>query len=366
MFPIITNIKDVLPFIQDKPEFKVVRKDNYTAINYRFQSDNSFDSPQALECRGIKFYPDGTIASRPFQKFFNRGERMDERRDIEQCKVFEKLDGTLIHGISLNNECRLMSKAGITDYSIAAEKLLTPKLSYFLSLMERNNLTPLFEFVGFEQIVINYSTPKLVLLAVRHKVIGEYLSQDLIESYAKTYSLSLPRYYNTSDINLVKDWVGSEGVVLFWEDGEMLKIKSDDYILKAKVKENIDQENKLLELIINDNLDDIIMILDKEEHSRILKYKNRFLKNVKTQSNFLEFLLEDLKSLSRKEIAIYITTNLTPSLQKCFWMLYNKKFSNAEDAILKLITKNLSNQKSVEKVRSLIGTTWITDKDKID
>jgi hypothetical protein len=89
-FPVIHNISDVLPHIDTK-NFRVVEKDELTFINYAKMGTDPF--PDILpgntaeanlsaavrrECRGIAFYTDGgEIASRPFQKFFNAGERAE-------------------------------------------------------------------------------------------------------------------------------------------------------------------------------------------------------------------------------------------------------------------------------------------------
>jgi hypothetical protein len=110
-FPVIHNISDVLPHIDTK-NFRVVEKDELTFINYAKMGTDPF--PDILpgntaeanlsaavrrECRGIAFYTDGgEIASRPFQKFFNAGERADmPLADIQISRPhynLNKLDGS--------------------------------------------------------------------------------------------------------------------------------------------------------------------------------------------------------------------------------------------------------------------------------
>ncbi len=76
-YPTIHHIDDVLPHIAGRSEFVVAERDGYTAIDYNFALADTFDDPMRLECRGIKFDADGKILARPFQKFFNIGERED-------------------------------------------------------------------------------------------------------------------------------------------------------------------------------------------------------------------------------------------------------------------------------------------------
>ena len=81
MFPKIETITDILPHIKDQKDIRVKVKDNgFTIICYMMQGGKTFsgdNSAFALECRGITFRPDGKIATRPMQKFFNVGETVE-------------------------------------------------------------------------------------------------------------------------------------------------------------------------------------------------------------------------------------------------------------------------------------------------
>jgi hypothetical protein len=78
MFPKIETITDILPHIKDQKDIRVKVEDNgFTIICYMMQGGKTFsgdNSAFALECRGITFRPDGKIATRLMQKFFNVGE----------------------------------------------------------------------------------------------------------------------------------------------------------------------------------------------------------------------------------------------------------------------------------------------------
>lgn len=104
-FPQINHISDVLPHIDGRDEFRVMEKEGYTVITYAVAFEETFkwddnDSVGSLirrECRGISFNQDGVLISRPYNKFFNVGEREETQLNkinlYEPHIVLEKLDG---------------------------------------------------------------------------------------------------------------------------------------------------------------------------------------------------------------------------------------------------------------------------------
>lgn len=69
-FPVIRHINDVLPAIEGRDGFYVADKGDYKVINYHsiidtFGAITDVDEAMRRECRGIKFFPDGSIMARP-------------------------------------------------------------------------------------------------------------------------------------------------------------------------------------------------------------------------------------------------------------------------------------------------------------
>lgn len=188
-FPEIFTIDDVIPYVKDREEFVIGERDFGTVINYAvstpdtFNMINSDDMEGAIrrECRGIKFYPDGKIAARLFHKFFNLFEKEETQlHNLNMDKkhtILEKLDGSMLHPMIFGNEIRWMTKMGITDVSIKAEKYIKNNSKYdkFAEWCIENNMTPIFEYTSPDnRIVISYREDKLTLLAVRDNYTGEY------------------------------------------------------------------------------------------------------------------------------------------------------------------------------------------------
>jgi RNA ligase len=199
-FPEIRTIDDVLPHIEGRDEFVVAERDYGIIINYAVSMEDTFPpvhvaggsakmrAERALtnavrrECRGLKFYPNGSIAARPFMKFFNVGEKEEtliHRINWNQPHaILEKLDGSMIHPMLVNGYIRWMTKMGITEVSMQAEEFVAKNNNYkdFAAWCISEKLTPIFEWCSLkQQIVIAYPEDKLVLLAVRNNVTGEFL-----------------------------------------------------------------------------------------------------------------------------------------------------------------------------------------------
>ena len=176
---IINHIDDVWPYVKDKDEIILIDKGSYIVLDYVYQDENTFERPQARECRGIKFNADGTLLARPFAKFFNYGERDTDLPIDYPHVVMEKLDGSMIHPAFIHGEMMLMTRKGHTDVAKKAEDLFLRRPAYFNFMFDwiKMGYTPIFEYVGpTNRIVLRYDTHRLVLLALRQNMSGEYLS----------------------------------------------------------------------------------------------------------------------------------------------------------------------------------------------
>jgi RNA ligase len=189
-FPKIRTIDDVLPHIAGRDEFNVNDKGDYITINYAVAFEDTFamTGPDDLggairrECRGLKFYPSGEIAARPFHKFFNIGEREETQPHVlnfgSDHTIMTKADGSMLHPILIDSDIRWCTKAGITEVSEIAERFVENgrKYRYFALACIERQLTPIFEYVGpYNKVVLDYKEENMVLLAVRQNITGNYM-----------------------------------------------------------------------------------------------------------------------------------------------------------------------------------------------
>lgn len=324
-FPEIRTIEDVLPHIEGRPEFIVAEREFGTVINYVVAMADTFDmtGPEDLggairrECRGIIFDTEGRIMSRPFHKFFNVNEREETQThliDMSQPHVImEKMDGSMIRPVRLNGMVRLATKMGITDIAIESEKLLTSEQYEWLEDAMSDNLTPIFEYVApTNKIVIEYSEPKLVLLAIRGNFSGKYVMPtsspfEVVPQYGSV-ECGLSEY-----IARAREMSGREGDIIRFADGSMVKIKNDWYVRIHKTKDLIRTERNIADIIVNEQLDDVLPLLDATDLAIVRAYEQRFdaaLENVLGRLEGLVTLARVLHGGVKKDVAINFVPNL--------------------------------------------------------
>lgn len=358
-FPIIERIEDVLPAIEGRDEFIVAEREGYKVINYNVGFEDTFTIdvndvmenhgemiPKGImrrECRGLIFFPDGKLMSRPFHKFFNVGEREEtlvHNLDLTLPHVImEKMDGSMIRPIRVNGEIRLATKMGVTDTSIAAERLLSEDLLRKLEIMMVAGLTPLFEFIAPDnRIVIEYDREELVLLAVRDNRNGRYLPVSDTTGWANALGVTMVPMYGSVDGSFA-DYIarqrgreGREGDIVRFANGHMLKIKNDWYVRIHKVKDKIRTDRHILALVLEGEIDDIMPHLDERDFARVREYEADFHASLRIKIRDLEFAARDAwlaANFNKKALA----TEVLPKskIRKDDWALVFKFADGNED-----------------------------------
>jgi len=326
-FPEIRTIEDVLPHIEGRSEFIVAEREFGTVINYVVAMADTFDmtGPDDLggairrECRGLIFDTEGRIMSRPFHKFFNVNEREETQTHVIALDllfdhvIMEKMDGSMIRPVRVNGMVRLATKMGVTDIAVEAENLLTPEQYEWLEDAMSDNLTPIFEYIApTNKIVIEYSEPKLVLLAMRGNFSGKYVMPnfapfEIVPQYGSVEG-GLSEY-----IARAREMQGREGDIIRFANGHMLKIKNDWYVRIHKTKDLIRSDRNIADIIVNEQLDDVLPLLDASDLVLVRAYEQRFdaaLENVLGRLEGLVTLARVLHGGVKKEVAINFVPNL--------------------------------------------------------
>ena len=324
-FPEIRTIDDVLPHIEGRSEFIVAEREFGTVINYMVSMADTFDmaGPDDLggairrECRGLIFDTEGRIMSRPFHKFFNVNERLETMShyiDMFQPHVImEKMDGSMIRPVRMNGMLRLATKMGVTDIAIESEKLLTAEQYGWLDQVMFSGVTPIFEYIApTNKIVIEYADPKLVLLAMRNNITGNYYMPhkapfEIVPQYGSVDG-SLSDY-----IARAREMQGREGDIIRFADGHMLKIKNDWYVRIHKTKDLIRSDRNIADIIVNEQIDDILPLLDTADIAVVRAYEQRFTAAVENVLGRLEGLVTLARVLHggvKKDVAINFVPNL--------------------------------------------------------
>jgi RNA ligase len=377
-FPKISNIKDVLPAIENSSEFIVTEKEGgYTVINYMVSTDKTF--PPAVteadairrECRGMIFHTKtGNILHRRLHKFFNVNER-DETQvgkiDFSQPHVIlEKLDGSMITPVFTDAGIRWGTKMGVTDVALPVEEFIVdhPQFVRVAKYCHKNGMTPIFEWCSRKQrIVVDYPEDKLVLIAVRWNDDGNYMAYDAMTAVF-TDQLEIPivkQYPGTVEsmqhlIDSCKDLTEAEGFVVRFDDGHMVKVKGEWYLQLHKAKDAIRFEKNIIELILTEKIDDTKAFLLDKDRACLEAYQEKFWLGVLKTTDMLESLFASGRCDDKKNFAVNFVLRQERNIQGFLFEMY--KGRKAFDVLKEVLLLNCGSQTKVDSMRWIHNSTW--------
>lgn len=358
-FPKIRHIDDILFAIVDSPEFIVVQKDGYQVVNYVVATQETFPALQEAtdrgieydnrmatlrrECRGLIFEPEGALINRRYHKFFNVNEKDETQLDkIDWNKphvILEKLDGSMVSPCRVNGHIRWMTKMGITDTSMEAEAFVATRPQYVAMADALLNMdyTPVFEWCSNKnRIVLDYPEDRLVLTAVRFNETGRYWTHDEMREYAQVFagkipvvqawSLPIGAIVHDALVNIVRQAEDCEGVVVRFDDGHMVKIKSDWYVRIHKVKSLLGQERDVVKLILNNELDDLLPVLPKEDAERVEKFQKELTTHLRLVSIGMAMVIKEfISKYDRKTFALDHAPGMDPLWKTMVFKFWDKE-----------------------------------------
>jgi RNA ligase len=340
-FPRINHISEVLHAIEGAPEFIVADRGDHTVINYVVSTPDTFppvptaggsakmraektrDKALRRECRGLIFDKAGCLIRRPYHKFFNLNQvdetQIDKVDLSEPHDILEKLDGSMIVPYRIRGERERViwgTKMGDTDVATPVEAFIRKNRNYidFFEMCESYKASPIFEWCSRQQrIVIDHPVDRLVVTAVRYMNDGTYMDYEDLAASAEEFNVPVVQRFHVeegSDIAAVMEYIrlqeGSEGVVIRYANGHMLKIKSEWYLAIHGAKELITEEKNVVRLIVNEEIDDAKSLVLEEDRDNLTRYEADFWNALQGYSRALqELIVANLKRYhTRKDYAL--------------------------------------------------------------
>lgn len=194
-------------------------------------------------CRGIIVDDDGNIIEQPFDKFWtfkqyisndlvllNEGQILR----LPNCdfRITEKVDGTMVTLYWIGDIPYLATQRSFTNIkAIEATKILHSKYTHLFSALNRE-YTYVFEAIYPEtKVLIEYGDIRdLVLIGVIDKRTGKPIPvPDIGFRTCKDYTQEYGHLRDFNDLSAL-DLQNNEGFVIYFESGEMLKVKFPWYI----------------------------------------------------------------------------------------------------------------------------------------
>lgn len=377
-FPTIYTLDDVRPAIAGRTDFIIAERDWGYVVNYLVAMPDSFppvtDDLSAIrrECRGMLFDKAGNISARRLHKFFNVNEKeetLSTAIDFSQPHIIlEKLDGSMITPIQVASHIRWGTKMGITDVSMNAEVFVSRNINYqeFADYIMSFDSTPIFEWCSPKnRIVVEYHHDRLVLIAIRDNVSGEYRSYQNMCDLAAQYGIDIVKAYSGSASSMqqlldsTKELQGAEGYIIRFDNGHMVKVKGDWYVRIHKVKDSLSQEKNIIDLLVNDKIDDIKPHMLEPDKIQLERFEASFWEGINNQVESYQryFNMVNSSGLDRKAYAqnwMPTIIKQDPHAPSIVFGCFDGK--DIRTMILDIIRKNCSTRTRIDSVRQLWGS----------
>ena len=205
------------------------------------------------------------------------------------------------------------------------------------------DIVPIFEFVSPQnRIVVPYANTELILLRMRDNKTGEYLNINDFAHKLDGISVAASDEGKTLEdlINLKNVIEGKEGWIIQFENGKMVKLKTQWYIDRHRLfTEDLNRENTLIALIVDETIDDVLAQLEeptkKAEIEKTIEIVN---KEISRMAHLVDELMVNYKG-DRKDFAIKY--NKHPMFPIAMGIINGKDKVDLIKQRIKIDTKNL-------------------------
>jgi RNA ligase len=211
--------------------------------------------------------------------------------------------------------------------------------------------------------VIDYPEDNLILTAMRYNDTGFYLDYEVMKNYADAWSIPVVQAVDglaVQNIELfvkqVREWEDDEGVVVRFDNGHMVKVKSADYVLRHKSKDAINQEKNVLQTILDDAVDDLVPLLAPDDADRLQRFQNAFLKGLdEVAYEMAELFVKGNKMYpEKKDFAVeFVQKEVEPIYAPIMYAM--KAGRGSKEVLIEMIGKSLSSQPKIDTARWMFG-----------
>lgn len=331
-------------------------------FNYRLATFQNFENPvpdrpdiKGYEMRGITFVwnSDGTLYKRYLllDKFFNLEQTPCSMysvvKDYKIKNIYNKEDGSIASFVRLPNGKVLgRSKTSFqSDQAIEIQKIYEKdgQIKQFVDFCMEEDIIPIFEFVSPQnRIVVPYANTELILLRMRDNKTGEYLNINDFAHKLDGISVAASDEGKTLEdlVNLKNITEGKEGWIIQFENGKMIKLKTQWYIDRHRLfTEDLNRENTLIGLIVDETIDDVLSQIEeptkKAEIEKTIEIVNQEIARMAHQ---VDELVSNYKG-DRKDFAI--TFNKHTMFPIAMGIISGKDKVDLIKQRIKIDTKNL-------------------------
>lgn len=299
-----------------------------------------------LHSRGVIFdLHTGELIARPFDKFFNLlegGRRPHYEAHITHTTT--KHDGSMgsIFYDPYLKKLRVATRGSFeSPQAIWATNYLDTRVdgvTYrdIVKSITEYNLTPIVEIIYPEnRVAVDYKGREdLILLAIRNYKTGNYLPffPDVYE-WAYKHNFDLTEFHNFNDLTAILEQTGNitnmEGWVVYFSDGNLFKIKGDEYLYLHKLIAGISFKN-VLNAIRHNYLGKYMLEIPEEFRQDVQAYvdsievrKSEIEQEVQSLHETVLATVDYSLPKPRKQYALEAQRTMKRGLQKYKGILFN-------------------------------------------
>lgn len=336
-------------------------------VNYD-QIDSPKMHPIVMECRALVLEV-GTwnLVAKSFTRFFNEGESLEvtgkfDWKNHVWCSTKE--DGSLINVFSYRNEVYVTTRkswadgecgfSGKTWRDLVLKELVGFDPRMFESSDYTKRLNFVFEYCSVHnKVVRTYIEPKLFLLSIFPGEYEYHEDEDVIDSFARTYSIERPARFDVrslSDVAKIVEENGSdptwEGVVLRDVSGLRVKLKSSRYVALHHMRgegDNLWNPKHIVPFVLRDEVDEVLRYFP--EVGELVERITAVINDLSTELDYAWVNAHGIED--QKEFALQITKKTPTRLSGILFKMkkngtiYDGKLSEemiaAEDQIIKIV-----------------------------
>jgi len=306
---------------------------------------------------------DGELVSASWKKFTNLGEQLEfEPLNTHSAIEFiHKLDGSTLIISKFKGEVIVRTR-GTHDASTLKNSDEIPFLKQKYPLVFNNDLLNSEQY----SIVCEWYSPKNVIVEreaeeptlwltgiIKHEDYS-YLLQKDVDVFAGEWEIERPVRYQFNSLSLmiesVNQWKKGEGIVIYGNNGQVLKkTKSDRYLILHRIKSTLSNEKNLIDFYIDKEMpscEDFYKIIETEfDYELAVQLKKQIEKICKAgekSKQYIDHILEvvhDIRKVeTRRDQALMIKTNFKNNSSFVFSVLDGKVIT--KDQWTKLINQN--------------------------
>ena len=319
----IHNNENWRDLIQKAPYcIKIKEDDKYILLKYNYYADETdWANPIVRQCRGTILRKKDLIpVCVPFYRFYNLGQKEADNINFNNCKIQDKVDGSLIKIWIDEDKLHISTNGAINAYEInlttlsgnssnitfgaIVEKLIEEHKELFFN---DANSTHMFELVTpYNKVVIDYGNDiKLYYLGSRNNnTFKEYKNNEMYNSFSVIKEFSLNEI-NEKQIRALAN-ERPEGLVVVDNNYKRIKIKNPQYLLLSKTIEGISDKVLLDILAKKDEAEFYATVTDSSVLKKMDRMKKQFNSFLSQIENDRKVVNENCATMSKKEKAQYV------------------------------------------------------------